>query len=207
MKKCLKNSMVASKHYSYLKKIINDLNKDNINGAFIECGVWKGGMVMWMLYLQKQYSMNRDFFLYDTFEGMTEPTNIKDGKKEKKLWAKRQNNWCKATINLVKENINKIDYDKSKIHYIVGDVLKTLNIPQNIPDKIAILRLDTDWYDSTKKELDVLFPKVVKDGVVIIDDYYAWQGSRTATDEFIKKNKSKIKILEKTNPLFSFKKT
>ena len=87
----------------------------------------------------------------------------------------------------VKDVMNKIPYNKNNISYIEGDICETLNDNNNIPDAIALLRLDTDWYESTKKELDVLFPKVTKGGYVIVDDYYTWQGAKIATDEFKKK--------------------
>ena len=90
----------------------------------------------------------------------------------------------------VKKNVNKTGYDKSKLKFIVGDVMET--IQNNIPDKIALLRLDTDFYDSTKCELEYLFPKLSEGGILIVDDYGRWQGSRKATDEYIKNNNIKI---------------
>ena len=72
------------------------------------------------------------------------------------------------------------------IYFIKGKVEETLNVKQNIPDKISLLRLDTDWYSSTKKELEVLYEKVSPGGVIIIDDYGHWGGAKKAVDEFFK---------------------
>jgi len=82
--------------------------------------------------------------------------------------------------------LNKTNYPSKYLHYIVGDVCETLNNDVNIPKNIAVLRLDTDWYYSSKIELEKLFPNVVKGGVVIFDDYYFWDGQRKATDEYFK---------------------
>ncbi len=62
-------------------------------------------------------------------------------------------------------------------------------IPKNVPEKISILRLDTDWYESTKHELNNLFPRLVSGGILIIDDYGHFQGSKKAVDEYFEENK------------------
>lgn len=83
--------------------------------------------------------------------------------------------------------LNSTNYPQDKLHYIIGDVRKTLLNDKNKPEKIAILRLDTDWYDSTKVELQELYDKVVKGGIIIFDDYYHWDGQRKAVDEYFSK--------------------
>ena len=206
---CNDKTMVSGKHLNFLENIITKINDENILGDIVECGVWKGGCSMWMMICQKKYNMYRKFYLYDTFDGMTFPdsdkdakeavdiyNNIKDGKYDRGYdkWHKEKK-WAFAPIELVKKNINLTLYDESKILYVMGDVCATLNT--TVPSEISILRLDTDWYNSTKKELDVLFPLVVKNGYIIIDDYYSWKGSRTATDEFLKINKGKVTIINK----------
>jgi hypothetical protein len=72
----------------------------------------------------------------------------------------------------------------------VGKVEDT--IPADIPEKIALLRLDTDWYESTKHELIHLFPRLQKGGVLIIDDYGFWKGARKAVDEYFAENNIQI---------------
>ena len=112
-----------------------------------------------------------------------------------KIHSDIEGKWCYESLENVKNNINKIGYDKNKIKYVKGDVNDTLN--KVIPDKISILRLDTDLYQSTKKEIEVLFPKVSKNGIIIIDDYYSWSGSKKAIDEYLKNKLDKIRIIEK----------
>jgi O-methyltransferase len=217
---CKKNTMVTQNHLNFLKNIIKEINDENILGDIIECGVWKGGCSMWMMICQKEHGMHRNFYLYDTFDGMTFPDSDKDPKEAIDIFNKinkgnyerdydkwhTEKKWAYAPIELVKNNINQTQYDESKIKYVIGDVCKTLDT--DVPSQISILRLDTDWYTSTKKELDVLFPVVVKNGYIIVDDYYAWKGSRTATDEFLKINKDKISIINTniTGGIFVFRK-
>lgn len=220
MEICISKTMITSKHLDFLQVIITEINNKNIVGDIVECGVWKGGCSMWMMICQKKYNMNRNFYLYDTFDGMTFPDSDKDAKEAIDIYNKinqgvyerdydkwhKEKKWAFAPLNLVKKNIDLTFYDKSKIIYVMGDVCKTLNT--TFPLEISILRLDTDWYNSTKKELDVLFPRVVKNGYIIVDDYYAWKGSRTATDEFLQINKDKITIIDSklTDGIFVFRK-
>jgi O-methyltransferase len=201
---CMRNTMVPQSHLLYLETIINQVNQTSIQGALVECGVYKGGCVMWMAQCQKKHNTNRFIYLYDTFEGMTYPQSEKDDPNAKKIWNEThdgiyhrdydkwhgQNKWAYCPLDMVRNNIGMMNYDPSKIKYVVGDVCQTLNLTENLPDRIAILRLDTDWFDSTKKEIDVLFPKVSVGGYLIVDDYYAWKGSKTATDEFLMKHKN-----------------
>jgi hypothetical protein len=217
---CKDKTMVSANHLNFLQAIIKKINDEGISGDIVECGVWKGGCSMWMMICQKKYNMERTFYLYDTFDGMTFPDSNKDAKEAVDIYNKinqgkytrnydkwhQENKWAYAPIDIVKENINLSLYDESKIQYVIGDVCSTLNT--TVPLEISILRLDTDWYNSTKKELDVLFPLVTKNGYIIIDDYYAWKGSRTATDEFLQINKEKITVIDTktTGGIFVFRK-
>jgi hypothetical protein len=96
---------------------------------------------------------------------------------------------CIASLEHVKQNINTTNYDTSYIHYVKGNILNN----QIFPDKISILRLDTDFYDSTKHELETFYDLVSPGGIIIIDDYGFWNGSRRATDEFLQ-DKPHIKL-------------
>jgi hypothetical protein len=95
---------------------------------------------------------------------------------------KAANIWCYATLDEVKKNMKSTGYPEDKFKYIQGKVEET--IPATVPEKIAVLRLDTDWYESTKHELEHLFPLLNKHGILIIDDYGFWKGSRKAVDEY-----------------------
>jgi hypothetical protein len=212
--------MVNTEHLKFLQTIITEINNNNISGSIVECGVWKGGCCMWMLDCQKKIDMLRSFYFYDTFDGMTFPDSDKDAPEAVKTFNSiktgeyarnydkwhSEKKWAYAPFEIVKKNIEKIKYDDSKITYVKGDVCTTLDTI--FPSSISILRLDTDWYNSTKKELDVLFPLVTKNGYIIVDDYYAWKGSRVATDEFLQDKKDKITIIDKklTGNIFVFRK-
>lgn len=104
----------------------------------------------------------------------------------KEHWSNRVtqfgNNWCYCPLETVQQRLYQTGYPKHMLHFVKGDVMETLRI--TVPEKIAILRLDTDWYESSKFELEMMYDKVSPGGVVIFDDYYLWEGQRRATDEF-----------------------
>lgn len=170
--------------------------KNKVDGDIVECGVWKGGSTMAILdALMQAKDTNRNVFLYDTFEGMSEPTEADktsfDIKAEELLNTNtdKEKNlvWAYSPLEEVKKNINATNYDVNRIHFVKGKVEDT--IPQTLPGPIALLRLDTDWYESTKHELEYLYPLLVRGGILIIDDYGHWQGARKAVDEYIAENK------------------
>ena len=170
--------------------------KNKIDGDLVECGVWKGGSIMAMaLALKELGDTRREIYLYDTFSGMSTPTNVDisyNGTPAQKIFynhtiSKDLVGLWGSSLEEVKSNIYSIGYPIDKFHFIQGKVEDTL--PENIPEKIALLRLDTDWYESTKHELIHLFPLLSNKGVIIIDDYGQWQGARKAVDEYILENK------------------
>ena len=130
----------------------------------------------------------RDLYLYDTFEGMTEPTETDrsfDGMSAAdQLQSTTPGNgvWCYAGLEEVQANFATTGYPAEKVRFVRGRVEDT--IPGVVPDSIALLRLDTDWYESTRHELIHLYPRLVPGGVLIIDDYGHWQGAKRATDEY-----------------------
>lgn len=201
-------TMVNNKHITQIQSFVRYINENNIEGCIVECGVWKGGIMMACMNEQKKYNQNREFYLYDTYDGFTEPKNEKDLLSDKikyKELTDKGLKWHKIDLECVKKNISLCNYDYKKINYIKGDVLETLNYI--FPEKISILRLDTDWYDLTKKELNVLYNKVSHKGFVIIDDYNNIdtngnpRGARVACNEFFEIIKNEIIELEviKTN--------
>jgi hypothetical protein len=166
--------------------------ENNIPGDFVECGVFRGGNCILAKRLFEQLDANRSIWMYDTFAGMTAPNEhdvtiknkIHAGKQFEKNQKDQHNDWCYASLEDVKKNFLKSNLKLDGINFIKGDVSKTLTIKENIPSKIAILRLDTDWYESTKSELEILYPILSVGGVLIIDDYGFWEGSRKAIDEY-----------------------
>jgi hypothetical protein len=171
----------------------------NIRGDIVECGVWKGGSMMAAAYALIEFqstNLTRKLYLYDTFEGMTAPTEKDldiDGKSAVDQLRRATTNsdgWCRSPVDEVKQNLLSTGYPEEQLHFIQGKVEDTL--PGKAPANIAILRLDTDWYESTKHELVHLYPRVQRGGIIIIDDYGHWNGARTATDEFLQANKLNV---------------
>jgi O-methyltransferase len=161
-----------------------------VPGAFVECGVWRGGSMMAVaLTLLRSGETGRDLYLFDTFAGMTPPTaeDVKySGESAADLLAvspRDSDLWATASLDDVRQAVLGVGYPQERIHFVEGPVEETL--PDNAPSEIALLRLDTDWYESTKHELVHLFPHLVRGGVLILDDYGYWQGTRRATDEYI----------------------
>ena len=160
---------------------------NGIPGAIVECGVWKGGsMAAIARTLLQLQDMSRDLYLFDTFQGMTEPTTNDveySGKHATQVLQEEVGSRCAdAPIEEVQEVLHASGYPREKIHFVPGKVEET--IPASAPDPISLLRLDTDWYESTRHELIHLFPRVSKAGVIIVDDYGLWRGSRKACDEY-----------------------
>ncbi len=174
-----------------LYRAVQYITDQRIKGDIVECGVWRGGSTMLIAEtLKSKNDSTRKLYLYDTFAGMSEPTEkdvSRTGSAEKKWKSLARadfNEWDYASLDEVKNNLMSTQYPAENISYIKGKVEDT--IPQTIPESIALLRLDTDWYESTKHELIYLFPRLVKNGVLIIDDYGHWEGARTAVDEYIR---------------------
>ena len=179
---------------------INYILKNNIEGVIIECGVESGNFeYIWINELIKNNAV-RDIYLYDTFGGLVQPSEHDYTCKDSKLYAmtkdevynvwkhniidEKTNSWCYTPLEKVQNRLNSTGYPENNLHYIVGDVMETLKDKTTIPEKIAILRLDTDWYESSKYELEQMYDNVVSGGVIIFDDYYHWDGQRKAVDDF-----------------------
>lgn len=188
-------TMTSPERVAALINSVRYVVKNNVKGAFVECGVWKGGSTIAMLLALKDLNEDRrNIYLYDTFSGMSAPrdedisiigTNALDKFAETKI-TNDSSDWCLSSLEEVKKNVLNTGYNKESLFFIEGKVEDT--IPKNIPEEIAILRLDTDWYESTKHELTHLFPLLKPNGILIIDDYGHWEGARKAVDEYIKDN-------------------
>jgi O-methyltransferase len=182
-------TMTSCERIAAVIDAVRYITRRGIPGTIVECGVWRGGSMMAaVLALQEAHEV-RDLYLFDTFAGMTRPTEddvdfrgddacnrfIPDVEGTDKTW-------CYAGIDDVRRNLGQLHYPQERIHFIKGDVLQTL--PDRAPDQIALLRLDTDWYESTRHELNTLHGRLASGGVLIVDDYGHWGGSRKAVDEF-----------------------
>ncbi len=196
---CKPYTMTSIERMFALYKSIEYVVKNKIPGDFVECGVWKGGSAMLIaLTLLKFNQSSRKIYLYDTFEGMSNPTeddvDIHLRKASDQLLENSQEKensiWCLAAYESVLQNVLTTKYPSDNFKLIKGMVEET--IPGNNPGQLALLRLDTDWYASTKHELSHLYPLLADKGVLIIDDYGHWQGARKAVDEYILSNQLPI---------------
>ena len=183
-----------------LKSAITYIIKNKIKGDFVECGVWKGGSCMLMAKtLVNEGEKERKIWMYDTFAGMTEPTDddceIKTNVSGSDLLKNipkntdKFNMWAYAPLEMVKKNMKKTMFPEERIHFIEGKVENTLGKVK--PQNIALLRLDTDWYESTKCELEQLYPLLSIGGVLIVDDYGHFSGAKKTVDEYFSKTNIK----------------
>jgi hypothetical protein len=168
----------------------------DVPGAFAECGVWRGGSVLAaILTLQSLGRDDRDIYLYDTFEGMTEPSEFDVSSFDQPALAtwtaanqRDERAWPEAfgpetfSEDDVRARVLATGYPAERLHFVRGRVEDT--IPGTVPERLALLRLDTDWYESTRHELQHLYPRLSDRGVLIIDDYGHWDGARRAVDEY-----------------------
>ena len=165
------------------------VTRSRIPGDITECGVWRGGSMMAVaLTLLAHGDKSRKLFLYDTYEGMSQPTDHDTtswGDSAAALlgrYPRGTGPWCHAGIDEVRANLESTGYPKDMIVMVAGKVEDTL--PKHLPGQLSVLRLDTDWYESTKHELTYLYPLLARNGVLIIDDYGHWEGARKAVDEY-----------------------
>ena len=200
------HTMTTMANMYALYKAVQYIAKNKIPGDFVECGVWKGGSAMIAaLTLLQTEDANRHLWLYDTYAGMTEPENRDvmgpDDSPVRNRWEQAEHNdgnlWNMVTLDKVEKSMFSTGYPQDKISFVTGKVEDT--IPGNIPNEIALLRLDTDFYKSTYHELNYLFPRLSTNGVLIIDDYGYWKGSREATDEYFAENNIGI-LLHRIDP-------
>jgi O-methyltransferase len=184
------NTMTSPERIQALIAATRYVVQADVPGAIVECGVWKGGSMMAVARTLLNLGVkDRELFLFDTFEGMTEPTDedvMWTGGRASELLprhAVEERIWGVAPLDVVKANVLGVGYDPGRVTFVQGPVERTL--PDRAPERIALLRLDTDWYASTKHELEELFPRLSPGGILIIDDYGHWLGARQATDEYL----------------------
>lgn len=189
-------TMTSPERLFALVQAVRYVSAAGIPGDIVECGVWRGGSMMAAAraLLECRDSV-RHLHLFDTYEGMTAPS-AKDvdigGQRADALLtvqdkADPKSIWCYATLEDVQASMATTGYDMSRIHFVKGKVEET--VPMDAPESIAILRLDTDWYESTRHELEHLYPRLRPGGVLIIDDYGHWAGCRQAVDEYFSMRK------------------
>lgn len=197
--KCKNYTRTSIERMYSVYKSVEYVVKNNLEGDMVECGTWRGGSAMMMAYSLMEFNdLNRNIILYDTYEGMSEPGNndktssnedaaalLKAGEHEKE-----NSVWCLASMEDVRKNLINTGYPEKNMYFIKGKVEDT--IPEQSPKNISLLRLDTDWYESTYHELIHLYPLLISKGVLIIDDYGHWLGARKATDQYFEESKTAV---------------
>jgi len=190
---CRQYTMTSWERLYALYKSVQYVVENKIPGDLVECGVWRGGSMKLVAHvLHALGDTNRTLFLYDTFEGMTEPDPTVDidfsGNQATNDWREVQRRgvkWSYAPVEEVYEILATSEYPMEKVKLVKGAVEET--IPRIIPASIALLRLDTDWCSSTKHEMEHLYPKLSPQGILILDDYGHYQGARRGVDEYLSK--------------------
>jgi hypothetical protein len=190
--RCLPHTLILIERLYNIYKSVEYICRHNIPGEFVECGVARGGSVMAAGDALAHFgSTDRKFYLYDTFNGMTPP-----GADDVDFTGQAQKDIETSLVDHpdfqeeTRRNLRHSRYPFGQIVFVKGPVQRT--IPGVMPEAIAYLRLDTDWYDSTRHELEHLYPRVVRGGVVIIDDYGHFLGARKAVDEYFAASRDRI---------------
>jgi len=192
-------TMTSPERIAALCGAVEYVARGGIAGAFVECGVWRGGSCMAAaLTLLRLGRSDVDLYLFDTFTGMTAPTDADrlalTGESAAAVLARSDrrtsDEWAYASREEVRRNLALTRYPVERLHLVQGRVEDT--VPAQAPERISLLRLDTDWYESTRHELVHLFPRLAVGGVLIIDDYGHWAGARRAVDEYIAEHRLRL---------------
>jgi hypothetical protein len=185
-------TMTSPERIFALREAVRHVVAHGIPGSFVECGVWRGGSMMVVARTLLELGVtDRDLYLFDTFEGMPAPTVHDvdlDGVSAYDRWnSQRRNRFvpaeASAGLDEVREAMDRVGYPVERIHYVQGLVEDT--VPDRAPAQIAVLRLDTDYYESTRHELFELYPRLTHGGILIVDDYGHFQGAKLAVNEFL----------------------
>lgn len=194
-------TMTSAERVLALCQSVRHIVDHDIPGDIVECGVWRGGSMMAALRTLRELGQtSRSIWLYDTFSGMSPPSDRDVDfiglTAHEQLKVQRpddpQSIWCCSTLAEVRTNIGRCGYPNERIRFVVGPVETTLQ--HELPEQIALLRLDTDWYESTRVELIQLFPRLAPGGVLLVDDYGHWQGCRRAVDEYFREHSVRMML-------------
>jgi O-methyltransferase len=174
-------TMVKNGSLENLYRLVQAANAQDLAGDIVECGVWNGGSAAVMGVACREdsrYVSARTIWLFDSFQGLPAP-GARDGETEKKAFFK---GWNKGGTENVVRVFKKVGFPSAQIRIVPGwfdATLKTAAV-----DRIAVLHIDADWYDSVKLVLDAFYDKVVPGGFLVFDDYGLWQGCRQAVTDF-----------------------
>jgi Macrocin-O-methyltransferase (TylF) len=194
---CRQYTMSSWERLYALYTSVRYIVESRIEGDLVECGVWRGGSMKLVAHaLLSLGDTGRTLFLYDMFEWMTESDTPVDmtfstnqAVKDRLEVQRQRAKLLYAPLEEVRETLTTTGYPMAKVRLVKGPVEET--IPGTVPDCIALLRLDTDWYSSTKHEMEHLYPRLSSQGVLIVDDYGHYQGACRGVDEYLSTIKKK----------------
>jgi len=195
------NTMTTRARVLAILDAVRYIVQSEVPGNFVECGVWRGGSMMAAaMQLRRLGTTDRELYLFDTFEGMPPPTEHDidpDGRPAHETFGRsgrdpvgRELPWKAASVEQVRAAMLETGYPLERVKLIKGRTQDT--VPGSAPGSIALLRLDTDWYESTHHEMTHLYPRIVRGGVLLLDDYGYWKGSRKAVDEYLEEHNIRI---------------
>ena len=201
--RCMEYTMTNPKRLSHLWDSVETIKNRGLKGDLIEAGVYKGGSSMLMAHALKYFELENNLYLFDTFSGMPKPSDrdvkIDKGHTYYDKWEECQmegyTDWCYGSRVEVEKNMNSVGY--KNVFFREGNVLDT--VPFGKIEEISLLRLDTDFYDSTRHLLAHFMPLMQEGGIVIFDDYGCWKGAQEAVDEYFdqhKLNKEEIQVVD-----------
>jgi len=180
-------TMISPERGYAIFQSLDYLERNEIGGDIVECGVWKGGSCMLAAGIIRKRDLSpRKIWLYDTFEGMTKPTGEDVIAASGQPVSERSpEGWWAVSEDEVNRNMGLTGYDRALWETVKGDVCQTLD--ETLPSgAIALLRLDTDWYESTRKEMETLFPLISPGGILLLDDYGHFKGAAKGVDDYFR---------------------
>jgi O-methyltransferase len=183
---------------SYVKNLSLAYQHRHVEGCVVECGVWRGGMIAGMADV---LGPTRDYVLCDSFKGLPAAKSI-DGSAALAWQADKTgpnyHDNCAATRADAEEVMRMSKASPTRVHFVQGWFDRTL--PDfKAPGPIALLRLDGDWYESTMSCLQHLYKQMARDGLVIIDDYYTWDGCARAVHDYLSREQLSLRIRQWEN--------
>jgi len=193
-RKTYPNTMVGYARLSNAYELAQLVEQTGLEGALVECGVWKGGCIATMAWVAKQANSNRSIWLFDSFEGLPVPTEL-DGPRAQEYIGR----YAASVEDVEGILFSRLEINRDSVHIVKGWFQDTLPASKDEIGPIAILRLDGDWYESTRCCLENLYDQIVPSGYVILDDYGCWEGCKIATDEFLQHSNISVTLAEIDN--------
>ena len=196
------HTYVSEKSLNNILESFEIIEKNNIIGDFLDCGVLRGGTSIYMAGILKFFNIkNRKVIVADSFEGLPAPC-IEDGVFSNEFWYRFSKKLpmyfldCSCDLDSVKKNFSSYNLLSDQIIFKKGWFSEILN-SDNFDNNLSLIRIDADWYQSTLDVLENCYNKLSEGGIVIIDDYKLL-GCKKAVDDFRLKNnvKDEIKVAD-----------